>query len=251
MNLKVGLFYTCLVNIFDPRLADKAKEILEFFGYEVFVPESQTCCAQPNFNSGDFNNSQELSKLFIKNFHGLDYIVIPSGSCTGMILKNYPDLINNLQDEIKEKYNSLKNNIFEFSDFIYKKIGPEKFSQFSLDKELTYHDSCSGLRQLKIKDQPREILKKIKGVKISEMSEPEECCGFGGSFSLKFGGISSEIAEKKCNDIINTNVKNVCLGDLGCALNIKGKLDWMKKDIEVSHLIDILHKSMFKKENVI
>ena len=251
MNLKVGLFYTCLVNIFDPHLTDKAKEILEFFGYEVVVPESQTCCAQPNFNSGDFNNSQELSKLFIKNFHGLDYIVIPSGSCTGMILKNYPELINNLQDEIKEKYNSLKMNIFEFSDFIYKKIGPEKFSQFSLDKELTYHDSCSGLRQLKIKDQPREILKKIKGVKISEMSEPEECCGFGGSFSLKFGGISSEIAEKKCNDIINTNVKNVCLGDLGCALNIKGKLDWMKKDIEVSHLIDILHKSMFKKENVI
>jgi len=249
--LKVGLFYTCLVNIFDPGLTDKAKEILEFFGYEVVVPESQTCCAQPNFNSGDFNNSQELSKLFIKNFHGLDYIVIPSGSCTGMILKNYPELINNLQDEIKEKYNSLKMNIFEFSDFIYKKIGPEKFSQFSLDKELTYHDSCSGLRQLKIKDQPREILKKIKGVKISEMSEPEECCGFGGSFSLKFGGISSEIAEKKCNDIINTNVKNVCLGDLGCALNIQGKLDWMKKDIEVSHLIDILHKSMFKKENVI
>ena len=249
--MKVGLFYTCLVNIFDPHLTDKAKEILEFFGYEVVVPKSQTCCAQPNFNSGDFNNSQELSKLFIKSFHGLDYIVIPSGSCTGMILKNYPELINNLQDEIKEKYNSLKMNIFEFSDFIYKKIGPEKFSQFSLDKELTYHDSCSGLRQLKIKDQPREILKKIKGVKISEMSEPEECCGFGGSFSLKFGGISSEIVEKKCNDIINTNVKNVCLGDLGCALNIKGKLDWMKKDIEVSHLIDILHKSMFKKENVI
>jgi len=249
--LKVGLFYTCLVNIFDPHLTDKAKEILEFFGYEVVVPESQTCCAQPNFKCGDFNNSQELSKLFIRNFHGLDYIVIPSGSCTGMILKNYPELINNLQDEIKEKYNSLKKNIFEFSDFIYKKIGPEKFSQFSLDKELTYHDSCSGLRQLKIKDQPREILKKIKGVKITEMNEPEECCGFGGSFSLKFGGISSEIVEKKCNDIINTNVKNVCLGDLGCALNIKGKLDWMKKDIEVSHLIDILHKSMFKKENVI
>ena len=251
MNLKVGLFYTCLVNIFDPHLTDKAKEILEFFGYEVVVPESQTCCAQPNFNSGDFNNSQELSKLFINNFHGLDYIVVPSGSCTGMILKNYPELLTNSQDEIKEKYNSLKKNIFEFSDFIYKKIGPEKFSQFSLERELTYHDSCSGLRQLKIKDQPREILKKIKGVKITEMNEPEECCGFGGSFSLKFGGISSEIAEKKCLDIISTNVKNVCLGDLGCALNIKGKLDWMKKDIEVSHLIDILHNSMFKKDNVI
>ena len=197
------------------------------------------------------DNSQELSKLFINNFYGLDYIVIPSGSCTGMILKNYPELITNFPDEIKEKYISLKKNIFEFSDFIYKKIGPEQFSQFSLEKELTYHDSCSGLRQLKIKDQPREILKKIKGVKITEMSEPEECCGFGGSFSLKFGGISSEIVEKKCNDIIKTDVKNVCLGDLGCALNIKGKLDWMKKDIEVSHLIDILHKSMFKKENVI
>ena len=160
--MKVGLFYTCLVNIFDPDLAYKAKEILEFFGYEVVVPESQTCCAQTNFNSGDFNNSQEMSKLFIKNFHGFDYIVIPSGSCTGMILKNYPELIDNLQGEIKEKYNSLKKNIFEFSDFIYKKIGPDKFSQFSLEKELTYHDSCSGLRQLKIKDQPREILKKLK-----------------------------------------------------------------------------------------
>ena len=168
-----------------------------------------------------------------------------------MILKNYPELITNFPDEIKEKYKSLEKNIFEFSDFIYKKIGPEQFSQFSLEKELTYHDSCSGLRQLKIKDQPREILKKIKGIKISEMSEPEECCGFGGSFSLKFGGISSEIVEKKCSDIIKTNVKNVCLGDLGCALNIKGKLEWMKEDIEVSHLIDILHESMFKKENVI
>ena len=165
--------------------------------------------------------------------------------------KNSLELITNFPCEIKEKYESLKKNIFEFSDFIYKKIGPEKFSQFSLERELTYHDSCSGLRQLKIKEQPRKILKKIKGVKITEMSEPEECCGFGGSFSLKFGGISSEIAEKKCRDITSTNVKNVCLGDLGCALNIKGKLDWMKKDIEVSHLIDILHDSMFKKENVI
>lgn len=249
--MKVGLFYTCLVNIFDPDLAYKAKKILEFFDYEVVIPESQTCCAQPNFNGGDFDNSQELSKLFINDFYGLDYIVVPSGSCAGMILKNYPELITNFPDEIKEKYKSLKKNIFEFSDFIYKKIGPEQFSQFSLEKELTYHDSCSGLRQLKIKDQPREILKKIKGVKITEMSEPEECCGFGGSFSLKFGGISSEIVEKKCSDIIKTDVKNVCLGDLGCALNIKGKLDWMKEDIEVSHLIDILHESMFKKENVI
>ena len=249
--MKVGLFYTCLVNIFDPQLIDKAKNILEFFGFEVVIPNSQTCCAQPNFNSGDFYNSQELSKLFINNFYGLDYIVVPSGSCAGMILKNYPELIINFPDEIKEKYKSLKKNIFEFSDFIYKKIGPEKFSQFSLEKELTYHDSCSGLRQLKIKVQPREILKKIKGVKITEMSEPEECCGFGGSFSIKYGGISSEIAKKKCNDIVSTDVNNVCLGDLGCALNIKGKLDWMKHDVEVSHLIDVLHDSMFKKENVI
>ena len=249
--MKVGLFYTCLVNIFDPQLIDKAKNILEFFGFEVVIPETQTCCAQPNFNSGDFYNSQELSKLFINNFYGLDYIVVPSGSCAGMIMKNYPELIINFPDEIKEKYNSLKKNIFEFSDFIYKKIGPEKFSQFSLEKDLTYHDSCSGLRQLKIKEQPREILKKIKGVKITEMSEPEECCGFGGSFSIKYGGISSEIAEKKCNDIVSTDAKNVCLGDLGCALNIKGKLDWMKHDVEVSHLIDVLHDSMFKKENVI
>lgn len=249
--MKVGLFYTCLVNIFEPDLRNKAKNILEFFGYEVVIPKSQTCCAQPNFNSGDFNNSQELSKLFINNFHGLDYVVVPSGSCTGMILKNYPELISNFPDEIKKKYKSFEKNIFEFSDFIYKKIGPEKFSQFSLKKELTYHDSCSGLRQLKIKHQPRAILKKIKGVKITEMSEPEECCGFGGSFSIKFGDISSEIAEKKCTDIISTDVKNVCLGDLGCALNIKGKLEWMKEDIEVTHLIDVLHDSMFKKENVI
>ena len=249
--MKVGLFYTCLVNIFDPQLIDKAKNILEFFGFEVVIPKSQTCCAQPNFNSGDFYNSQELSKLFINNFYGLDYIVVPSGSCAGMILKNYPELIINFPDEIKEKYKSFKKNIFEFSDFIYKKIGPEKFSQFSLEKELTYHDSCSGLRQLKIKGQPREILKKIKGIKITEMSEPEECCGFGGSFSIKYGGISSEIAKKKCSDIVSTDVKNVCLGDLGCALNIKGKLDWMKHDVEVSHLIDVLHDSMFKKANVI
>ena len=251
MNLKVGLFYTCLVNIFDPHLIDKSKNILEFFGFNVVIPKSQTCCAQPNFNSGDFNNSQELSKLFINNFYGLDYIVVPSGSCTGMILKNYPELITNSPDEIKEKYKSLKKKIFEFSDFLHKKIGVEKFSQFSLERELTYHDSCSGLRQLKIKDQPREILKEIKGIKITEMNEPEECCGFGGSFSIKYGGISSEIAEKKCRDIMSTDTKNVCLGDLGCALNIKGKLDWMNKDIEVSHFIDVIHDSMFKKDNVI
>ena len=249
--MKVGLFYTCLVNIFDPHLIDKSKNILEFFGFNVVIPKSQTCCAQPNFNSGDFNNSQELSKLFINNFYGLDYIVVPSGSCTGMILKNYPELITNSPDEIKEKYKSLKKKIFEFSDFLHKKIGVEKFSQFSLERELTYHDSCSGLRQLKIKDQPREILKEIKGIKITEMNEPEECCGFGGSFSIKYGGISSEIAEKKCRDIMSTDTKNVCLGDLGCALNIKGKLDWMNKDIEVSHFIDVIHDSMFKKDNVI
>ena len=128
--MKVGLFYTCLVNIFDPHLINKAKNILEFFGFEVVIPKSQTCCGQPNFNSGDFSNSLELSKFFIDNFYGLDYVVIPSGSCTGMILKNYPELITNFPDEIKEKYISLKKNIFEFSDFIYKKIGPKNFHNF-------------------------------------------------------------------------------------------------------------------------
>ena len=219
--MRVGLFVTCLVDLVRPRIGFAALELLENAGCEVVVPQSQTCCGQPGYNSGDRATALALARKVVAEFEGCDYVVAPSGSCAGMIRTHYPDLFTGAPEELA-RVRALSEKTYELTNFLVNVLRVEGVPG-RLQGAVTYHDSCAGLRELGVKVQPRALLAKA-GAKIVEMREPEQCCGFGGTFSVKFGDISAHIAERKCRDIEATGTGTVVLGDLGCMLNIEGRL---------------------------
>jgi L-lactate dehydrogenase complex protein LldE len=220
--MRVALFVTCLVDVMRPSIAFAALDLLERAGCEVFVPPTQTCCGQPAYNSGDRHSALVLARKVLAEFEDCDYIVVPSGSCAGMMRTHYPDLFRDGSDAL-ERVERLCMKTFEITDFLVN-IAKMESVPGSFDGTATYHDACAGLRELNVKTQPRTLLAKVAGLKLSEMSTPEQCCGFGGTFSIKFGDISSHIAERKCADIAATHADAVVLGDLGCMLNIEGRM---------------------------
>ena len=220
--MRVGLFVTCLVDLMRPRIGFAAIKLLEAAGCQVVVPGLQTCCGQPAYNSGDRASAQALARKVLDEFEGLDYVVAPSGSCAGMIRTHYPALFKDDPGTLG-RLNRLCQRTYELTDFLVNvaKLGAVPGN---LNKTVTYHDSCAGLRELSIKSQPRQLLAKVPGLKLKEMEEAETCCGFGGTFAVKFGEISSHIAERKCANIAASGADAVVLGDLGCMLNIEGRL---------------------------
>jgi L-lactate dehydrogenase complex protein LldE len=219
--LKVGLFVTCLVDLVRPRIGFAALELLEAAGCEVVVPQTQTCCGQPGYNSGDRASALALARKVVAEFKGCDYIVAPSGSCAGMIRTHYPDVFKDAPDELAP-VRALSEKTYELTDFLVNVLHVERVPG-RFEGVVTYHDSCAGLRELGVKAQPRALLAQT-GATITEMTQPEQCCGFGGTFSVKFGDISAHIAERKCEDIAASGADTVVLGDLGCILNIEGRL---------------------------
>jgi L-lactate dehydrogenase complex protein LldE len=219
--MKVGLFVTCLVDLVRPRIGFAALKLLEGAGCEVVVPQSQTCCGQPAYNSGDRASALALARKVVAEFEACEYIVAPSGSCAGMIRTHYPDLFRDDPDELA-RAERVCAKTYELTDFLVNVLRVEQVPG-RFEGTVTYHDSCAGLRELGVKAQPRALLGKA-GVTISEMTQPEQCCGFGGTFAVKFGDISSHIAERKCEDIAACGVDAVVLGDLGCMMNIEGRL---------------------------
>lgn len=220
--MRVGLFVTCLVDLMRPRIGFAALELLEAAGCEVVVPQTQTCCGQPGYNSGDRASALALARKVMAEFADCEYVVAPSGSCAGMIRTHYPDLFRNAPEEL-ERASRLCEKTYELTDFLVNVVKVDRVAG-RLDASVTYHDACAGLRELGIKAQPRALLEKVAGVTLKEMEYPEQCCGFGGTFAVKFGDISSHIAERKCLDIAATGADAVVLGDLGCMLNIEGRL---------------------------
>lgn len=220
--MRVGLFVTCLVDLMRPRIGFAALRLLEAAGCEVVVPPSQTCCGQPGYNSGDRAAARALALKALEEFEGCDYVVAPSGSCAGMIRVHYPDLFKD-DSAALARSRMLAGRTYELTDFLVNvaRVGrvPGAYAG-----TVTYHDSCSGLRELGVKSQPRALLAKVPGLTIREMSEAETCCGFGGTFAVKFGEISGHIAERKCANIAECGADAVVLGDLGCMLNIEGRL---------------------------
>jgi L-lactate dehydrogenase complex protein LldE len=220
--MKVGLFVTCLVDLMRPSIGFASLKLLESAGCEVIVPAAQTCCGQPGYNSGDRRAAQTLAKKMLTEFAGCDYIVVPSGSCGGMIRAHYPELLAEFP-ELTAEVEAISRKTYELTDFL---VNVARISsvpgQFS--GSVTYHDSCSGLRELNVKSQPRALLCMVAGLNISEMQQPEQCCGFGGTFSVKFGEISARIADLKCEDVQSAQADALVLGDLGCMLNIEGRL---------------------------
>jgi L-lactate dehydrogenase complex protein LldE len=220
--MRVGLFVTCLVDLMRPSVGLSALKLLESAGCDVVVPTTQTCCGQPAYNSGDRALAQALARKVLNEFSGCECVVVPSGSCGGMIKLHYPELLEELP-ELRPELQRLVENVWELADFLVNVLAVQQVpGQFQ--GTVTYHDCCSGLRELGVKLQPRELLAKVPGLTLREMGNPEQCCGFGGTFAVKFGDISARIADEKCADIADTSADAVVLGDVGCMLNIEGRL---------------------------
>jgi len=220
--MRVALFVTCLVDFVRPRIGFAAIRLLEAAGCEVVVPATQTCCGQPGYNSGDRDAATALARKVLDEFEGFDYVVAPSGSCAGMIRTHYPDLFSDDPAGL-ERCRRLAARTYELTDFLVNVAKLERVPG-AFGGTVTYHDSCSGLRELGVKSQPRALLSRIAGLRLKEMDEAETCCGFGGTFAVKYGEISAHIAERKCENIAASGAEAVVLGDLGCMLNIEGRL---------------------------
>lgn len=220
--MRVGLFITCLVDLMRPRIGFAAIKLLEAAGCEVVVPRAQTCCGQPGYNSGDRGSARALAAKVLDEFEGFDYVVVPSGSCGGMIRAHYPELFRDDPGTL-ERVTRLCARTYELTDFLASVVKLDR-APGSFKGTVTYHDSCAGLRELGVKAQPRKLLASLPGLTLREMEEAETCCGFGGTFALKFGEISTHIAERKCANVAASGADAVVLGDLGCMLNIEGRL---------------------------
>jgi L-lactate dehydrogenase complex protein LldE len=242
--MRVGFFVTCLVDSMRPRIGFASIKLLEAAGCEVVVPEQQTCCGQPGYNSGDRKSAEAMARKFLAEFEAFDYVVLPSGSCAGMIRVHYPDLFKD-DPVLLARITSLGQRTYELTDFLANVAKLEKIPG-NFQGTLTYHDSCSGLRELDVYKQPRALLAKMPGVAINEMVESTTCCGFGGTFSVKYGELSTRMADNKCQHIVATHASAIVGGDLGCLLNIEGRLrrngDHTTRVLHVAEILSGLDK---------
>jgi L-lactate dehydrogenase complex protein LldE len=220
--MRVGLFVTCLVDAVRPEIGFSALKLLERAGCTVEVPLEQTCCGQPGYNSGDAAAARALAEKLLAEFAGFDYVVVPSGSCGGQIKVHFLELFRDDPD-LKARAEALAARTYELTDFLAGVLKIERLeSNFS--GRITYHDSCCGLRELGVSAQPRQLLALVPGAQLTEMSGCTQCCGFGGTFAIKYGDISGAIVDDKCRNIRASGADAVVLGDLGCMLNIEGRL---------------------------
>lgn len=224
--MRVGLLVTCLIDLMRPEIGFSVIKLLEAAGCEVEVPEAQTCCGQPAFSSGDFDTARALAQNVIAAFETYDYVVIPSGSCGGNVKTHYESLFKD-DEQWLTRVRKFCTKVYELTDFLHQVVklsAVPDAKQSSAIGTITYHDSCCGLRELGVQAQPRALLKTIAGLDVCEMADSRSCCGFGGTFALKYGDISTAIVDEKCAQIKQTGAQAVVLGDLGCMLNIEGRL---------------------------
>jgi L-lactate dehydrogenase complex protein LldE len=236
--MRVGLFVTCLVDLMRPSIGFAALDLLAAGGADVYVPPMQTCCGQPCYNSGDRADTIPLARKVIEEFEACDYLVAPSGSCSGMIRTHYAELFAD-EPAWSARAAKLAAKTHELTDFLVNVLKLERVPG-TFQGTVTYHDSCAGLREMGVKAQPRALLAKMDGVRLNEMADCEMCCGFGGTFSVKLGEISTRIADNKCQHIVTNGAEAVVLGDLGCMLNIEGRLRRRGDATRVLHVAEVL-----------
>jgi len=237
-NYKVGLFVTCLVDLFRPKVAFAAIKLLENAGCRVVVPMQQTCCGQPAYNNGDCADTKKIAKQVIETFETFDYIVVPSGSCGGMISKHYPALFKD-DAHMHQRANKLAQRTYELMAFLVDVLGVEAVNA-NYPHAITYHDSCAGLRELNVKQQPRKLLDTVKGMRLHELPDSDVCCGFGGTFCVKYPEISDKIVTDKADKIKSTAADTLLAGDLGCLMNMAGKLQRCGSHVKVCHVAEVL-----------
>jgi L-lactate dehydrogenase complex protein LldE len=235
--IRVGLFVTCLVDLFRPSVGFAAVKLLEDAGCTVFAP-SQTCCGQPAYNSGDRATTKDLARQAMAAFEDCDYVVAPSGSCAGMLAKHYPELFAG-EPEMAAKARAFSGKCHELVSFLVDVLHVEKVAT-RFDGIATYHDSCSGLRELGVQTQPRKLLASVEGLQLVEMKSPDVCCGFGGTFAVKYGEISDAIVTQKTANIAASGATTLLAGDLGCLMNMAGKLAREGKPISARHIAEVL-----------
>ena len=234
----VGFFVTCLVDSFRPNVGFACIKLLEKAGCKVSVPITQTCCGQPAYNNGDLENSQAIAKQVIETFDKFDYIVAPSGSCIGMLKRHYLQLFQD-EPQWQIRAENFATRCYELVSFLTDVCNIDRV-EANFNKTVTYHDSCSGLRELGIQKQPRQLLQTVQGITLIEMKESHVCCGFGGTFCIKYSAISTRMVSDKVNNIETTKAQVILAGDMGCLLNIAGRLQRLKSSVQVYHVAEVL-----------
>ncbi len=232
----VGLFVTCLVDLMRPSVGFAAVKLLRDAGCRVTVPVSQTCCGQPAYNSGDSAGARAIAENVIEAFEGFDYVVAPSASCAAMIKVHYPQLVEGA-DRVRAQ--ALAGRTHELVSFLTDVLHVEDTGA-EYRGVATYHDSCSSLREMDVHDQPRRLLDRVAGLTLKETEEAESCCGFGGLFSVKYPEISGHMVDAKVNRVTATGADTLLGGDLGCLLNMAGRLKRRGSAIAVRHVAEVL-----------
>ena len=236
--MRIALFVTCLVDFFRPTIGFAAVKLLQEAGCTVEVPRAQTCCGQPAYNSGDRADAKAIAMQVLDAFEGYDHVVAPSGSCAGMIRRHYPELFAD-DSAVLPRAQRLAARSWELVSFLVDVCRVHAVAA-RWDREVTYHDACSGLRELGVRDQPRRLLASVGGLTLRELPGAETCCGFGGTFCIKYPDISDKMVNDKEAEIVATGAEAVLAGDLGCLLNIAGKLHRRGRWIEVRHVAEVL-----------
>ena len=238
MSTRVSLFVTCLVDQLFPEVGLAMAKVLERLGYETEFREEQTCCGQPAFNSGFVAEARGVARHFLNVFDSAEVIVVPSGSCCAMIRHHFTDLFHK-DPSSKQAAGNLATRVYEFSEFLVEVAGIEDVGA-TFPSTVTYHDSCHALRDLKLKEQPRRLLRNVQQLELREMEPAEECCGFGGTFSVKFDDISSDMLDGKIEAILRTGADTVVSIDPSCLMQIRGGLSRRRLPVKTKHLAEIL-----------
>lgn len=235
---RVGLFVTCLVDLYRPSVGFAAVKLLQQVGCKVTVPQAQTCCGQPAFNSGDDKHARQLALQVLDAFEEFDYLVAPSGSCLGTIRCHYPEMFAD-DARLLPRFEALSAKSHELISFLVDVLEIDSVEAY-FNYHVTYHDSCSALRELGIKDQPRKLLSSVTGLQLTEMQGTDICCGFGGTFCVKYPDISGRMAGDKVQAVEASGADTLLAGDMGCLLNLAGKIRREGKSTRVFHVAEVL-----------
>jgi len=235
--MRVEVFVPCFIDQLYPQTAFNMIKVLEKANCEIHYNTNQTCCGQPAYNAGFSNEAREVAEKYLRDFDGPDYIVGPSASCVGFVRNYYPTLFENSSSHNQVK--ALGKRIFEFSEFLIQVLKKDDFGAV-FNAKATYHDSCTGLREIHIKKEPRQLLSHVKGLELVEMNDNEVCCGFGGTFAVKYEPISLAMADQKVQNAVDTGAEYIISTDLSCLMQIQGYIKKNNKNIKTMHLADVL-----------
>lgn len=245
--MRVSLFITCLADNMYPQVGESVVRLLHRYGCEIDFPEMQTCCGQPAYNSGYQDEAREVARNLIRAFEHSDYVVSPSGSCTGMVHHYYPQLFEN-EPEWKVKAERLIEKTYEFSQFLVNVLGVTDLGAV-FEEKVTYHPSCHATRLLGVKEEPGKLMAAVQGLELIDLPKKEDCCGFGGTFAVKMADMSEAMVCEKAANVCSTGASILCGSDMGCLMNIEGRLNKEGRPVRVMHLAQLLEEGVKRSES--